>query len=480
MAALLGGHDYQYLLVWIAAVEALDPTKSVEYVEYEIQDGGNVDDMVIYRADQPPTYHQIKFAAKPLEDPLTCEWLMKKATEGGTSTLQKLCASYKELGGPEMYLNTNRPVAHDDPLLTQAGGHDLRLGPRLHGLGPKSDAGKALAVWREHTNLGEDELLEVLDHLHLRTGQEPFTQLRQETASLQMRAVSMQGDEKAVNQGIAIVRDRVKQNERRLDTDDVRGLADHHALWAKEAEASLVIEQAAGYPWPGIPTAVVDWRGYFADDEDHKRRRVANGASWEADLRRLLQQGVAAVQATGLRRVRVAGSPRLSGWFLAGFELRHVRGLQVAAHAGPQRWDSDGEKGTAELALADPVAIDQGEDLAVAVSIAQMAGTLAEQHIRDVGLPVGELVEIAVKGAPDSQLVRGPEHARAIVEAVYGEMASVHNGRNLHLFLAIPGALALLLGHRWNRMPSTQLYDDRGSQPEDGPGYDPTFLLASS
>ena len=43
----------------------------------------------------------------------------------------------------------------------------------------------------------------------------------------------------------------------------------------------------------------------------------------------------------------------------------------------------------------------------------------------------------------------------------------------LHLFLNAPNGIAVLLGHLWNRVPTTQLYDDAN-----GPdGYFPTFLL---
>src|SRR5207249_1449316 len=42
----------------------------------------------------------------------------------------------------------------------------------------------------------------------------------------------------------------------------------------------------------------------------------------------------------------------------------------------------------------------------------------------------------------------------------------------IHLFLAAPHGAALLLGHLWDRMPVTQLYEDLGP----GNGYLPCFL----
>ena len=44
---------------------------------------------------------------------------------------------------------------------------------------------------------------------------------------------------------------------------------------------------------------------------------------------------------------------------------------------------------------------------------------------------------------------------------------------HLHLFQASPLPLAIMLGHLWNRMPPTQLYDDLGPSK----GYTPTFVV---
>lgn len=480
VGARLGGDDYQYLLVWTEAVKILDPQKDVILVEFEALDAGNVDDLVVRRSAGPGTYHQIKFAVTPHADPLDSAWFIKPTSKNGSSPLQKFCDSYKKLGSPQMYLVTNRPIAAGDPILTETSGHDALLGRRLRAEKPDSPAGKALAEWAEHVGLSVADLLEALDHLYVNAGSEPYTKLRSETASLQMRAAQMSGHPNAVDGGTAEVRDLVKTGVRKLAADDVKRIADERDLWAEDAETTLLIEQAVSYPWREAPTATVDWRPYFADDEEEKRRELGGGYSWEDDLRPLMRAGVEAIHATGVRRVRVTGSPRLSGWFLAGFEFRHVHGLQVAGYAGPERWASDAEMGDAHIEVAEPVILEHGEALAVVLSVAQMAANLAEAYIRDAKIPVSELVEISVAGAPDNQLVQGPEHARAIVQGFYGKIAELHQGRDLHLFMAIPGVLALLLGHRWNRMPQTQLYDDRGPQPTDGQGYDPAFLLATS
>jgi SMODS-associated and fused to various effectors sensor domain len=46
-----------------------------------------------------------------------------------------------------------------------------------------------------------------------------------------------------------------------------------------------------------------------------------------------------------------------------------------------------------------------------------------------------------------------------------------HNGQ-VHLFMYTSASAALFLGHIWNRVPATQLYDDNLR------GYSPTFTIA--
>ncbi len=43
----------------------------------------------------------------------------------------------------------------------------------------------------------------------------------------------------------------------------------------------------------------------------------------------------------------------------------------------------------------------------------------------------------------------------------------------IHLFLAVPGALALLLGHRWNALRPTVVYEHLGA----GAGYASTLMI---
>jgi hypothetical protein len=71
--------------------------------------------------------------------------------------------------------------------------------------------------------------------------------------------------------------------------------------------------------------------------------------------------------------------------------------------------------------------------------------------------------------------VAGPEEARGFADAAFDEIRELTRDviGTLHLFQFGPVGAALLLGHLWNRVPRTRLYDDLGH----GRGYTPTFLL---
>jgi hypothetical protein len=43
----------------------------------------------------------------------------------------------------------------------------------------------------------------------------------------------------------------------------------------------------------------------------------------------------------------------------------------------------------------------------------------------------------------------------------------------MHLFQSGPLPLAIMIGHLWNRMPRTQIYEDLGP----GAGYAPAFTI---
>ena len=100
------------------------------------------------------------------------------------------------------------------------------------------------------------------------------------------------------------------------------------------------------------------------------------------------------------------------------------------------------------------------------------------RYLAVAGLPVRSLLVLTPSEGAHDQSVSGPGQAVAYAQElrnmVRAQLERQPSDR-VHLFLAGPGGLALLLGHRWNRVVPTIVYEDLGP----GRGYVETFTVAA-
>jgi hypothetical protein len=67
--------------------------------------------------------------------------------------------------------------------------------------------------------------------------------------------------------------------------------------------------------------------------------------------------------------------------------------------------------------------------------------------------------------SPGREALAGLPHVQAVIFQLRDELRALRRALRppeLHLFLAMPGACALLLGNAWDRMPPTWTYWDLG------------------
>jgi hypothetical protein len=84
-------------------------------------------------------------------------------------------------------------------------------------------------------------------------------------------------------------------------------------------------------------------------------------------------------------------------------------------------------------------------------------------------------VVIGPTGGPRDSAVGGPEDACALAVGIRDAVRQAVRGHSrVHLFLACPMGLALLLGHRWNRIAPTVVYEDLGTL-----GYETAFTVSA-
>jgi hypothetical protein len=475
--ARLAGDDYQHLLTWVHALKLLLVDGGVTKIEFEADGAGNVDDLVIHRIDEPTLYHQIKFVTSN-RTPLTHEWFTAPPAGSKRSPLQRFYESYTTLTAaegsrPEMALHTNRLPDPNDPILELISGTDCKLVPRLEAKPPGSAAGKVRSAWAEHLGIPEDKLLTFLGSLAIRAGRDALDDL-QEQCAWAMRAVGFRPDLAAVLAAIGALRELIRTGVRELDASGLRELADKLHLLAGTPRATLLVQSLSPDPWPETATAAVDWVDLFEGDEPGSRRQLKDPAGWNDQLKPELVAAVDRIRRARLTDVDVQGTMRLATGLLVGVQLSEVAGFNVTRMAHDGEWSSHGRREAADVAR-ELVEIGQGDELAVAMAVSQPIRDDVVTFIQANQLPVGRLVVYSPPGDANRQAVESPEAGLALAGSISSALRNDTRDRRVgvHLFQSCPLPLAILVGHLWNRMPKTQLYEDLGP----GGGYAPAFTI---
>ena len=214
---------------------------------------------------------------------------------------------------------------------------------------------------------------------------------------------------------------------------------------------------------------------FFPGSEPRVRRLPTDQALWNDQFRPELQRAAQDLRSQGHTNVLVRGYMRLPTWFSVGVELSKTAGFQVVSFQGQTPWSSEGA--LSEIAI-EHVATDfgVGEGLAIGVALAFDLSTDVLTYLRDQKLDVGEYVCLRPVGGVNNQAIGNPAEARRWAYEVRDSIRRLvqeHRPSRIHLFLAGPHGAMLLLGHLWNRMPATQLYEDLGATE----GYRPSYLI---
>ena len=99
------------------------------------------------------------------------------------------------------------------------------------------------------------------------------------------------------------------------------------------------------------------------------------------------------------------------------------------------------------------------------------------RHAENASLPIERLIVLSLP-EPARDALADPAEVRGWVHAITDRLRILADDGwpRLHVFYYGPRTAGVLLGHRWNRMPPTQLWDDLGP----GRGYTPAFELPST
>lgn len=473
-----GGDRFQDLFVWDAAMQVIRPGSQYSQVEVEINGVGNVDDVVLRSAaGGGDLYGQVKWATNPA-DLVNTDYLMARKGNG-KSLLQKLYASWMKLNVngavPTLQLITNRGLDRDDPLLGHVDGRSDLLVPYAADAGPTSEVGKALQEWADHVEATRDELLTMLHHLQFVTGRAVTAE--QAGVIKSMALAGLDPTEEGLERGLSIVGRWVVDGKRVVTPSDIQDAVDRHGLRRVEPSALLVVQAIDADPHPEEATVALDWVGlYDVNQPPRLRVQPLDPAGWE-QMDRDISQAAAGLEHAGWRSTLVRGALRQATFFRIGTALPAVRQHTLRYFQFDELWSTDAPKARIAPPQTQRTELRLGPELAVAVGVALDPTEEVLAHLRSASVPVDHLVTITPAAGAEDHAINGPGEAVSYAEQIRNlirtELVCRPDTERIHLFLAGPGGLALLLGHRWNRTRETVVHEHVGV----GRGYTPAFTI---
>ena len=473
-----GGDRFQWLVAWLACVTVLYDAATgapnpVLSVGVEVNGVGNLDDVVLYRQRPPHTYQQVKYAVNH-STPISTAYLTQPSSANGTPILRKIADAWRDLtkaGNPaELAIVTNRAPDPADPLVSARDARTRRLLPRAATGGPRSARGKTRAAWAQAAGLTEAELLDLLEVLEFDLARDRGH--LEETTRLTMLVTGLRGDPQALAAGADWVAEQVVAGRRTLDRPMIENAVESRALRAGPARSVVSIATLKPDPLATQAQYALDWVGRFDGPDAYTKRRPKPPATWQQ-----LQADIEAIPGHlgDATHVAVTGTLRQATAFAVGAAFRMVTKTDIAVLQRGNLWTSDANYQTPIEPQVTEYEIGQGGDIAIAIQVATPITSDVRDFVRAQHLPVERLVVLTPPSGARDNAVGSPEVACALAVGLRDAARLTSRGHpRVHLFLAGPMGLALLLGHRWNRVAPTTVYEDLAAL-----GYDSAFTISA-
>ncbi|MGI3225005.1 SAVED domain-containing protein [Streptomyces sp. GTA36] len=465
----IAGDRYQWLVAWqgcVGAVRdaALRATNPVVAVGVEVDDAGNLDDVVLYRQAPPHTYMQVKYAADS-STPVNEDYLLEPSDRAGPSILRKMARAWQQLtqdGTPvDLALLSNRSPDAEDPLISLRDSRTQLLVPKAAQQGPKSKKGQARGRWADGAGLSEEELLDLLKVLRFDLARD-VTHLHEHLQML-MFAAGLRFEEEAMHAGADWVARQVAAGQRRLSLADVREAIRSLRLEAGSSRAVVSIATLKPDLMAEDADYAVDWTDRFEGASAYLKRRPLAPATWaqlQADIEAAPHR-----MPPNTAAVAVTGSLRLAPAFVVGAAFRMVAGADLAVVQRGQLWSSTEEYETPLAPAVDEHALGLGPDLAVAVAVATDLTADVLDFLREQQVPVSRLLVLRPPAGAKDNSVPDAAAANALAVGIRDLLRrACREHPAIHLFQAGPMGLSLLLGNRWNRLRPTTVYEDVNTQ----------------
>jgi hypothetical protein len=444
-------------------------------VEVEAHEAESVDDVVLYRESGLVDFIQVKHGVDATT-PVGFEWLTVRKKADSKSLLEKLYFSWQQLR-PEhaemaVRLVTDRAIDPRDPMMSLCDSVRHTIVPQVGGTGRALKASRN--SWCEHLGVSEDELYRFLEDVRFETSKSMASEI--ERAELLLHLHGMKSDQGALDSGLQYVRDWVQDRARRRPIAKIRESLAERIGVRQEPSALFVIDGIDTVTGEPEPDARVSYVHLYDGDSAGARVQLADPNAWAESVQPQIVEAARRLEEQGVRRVTAVAMMRNPSWFMVGHSLPDTRGFVVATRQRDQIWSSDMPRNPEVSIEAQATPVGAGTAVAVAVSVAYGIDADVGAFVAKAGLPVDRVVSLTPSSGTGPIAVASSADANglavAIRDAVRGSLTATDT--ELYLFLGTPAGLALLIGHRWNRLRPTTVFEHLGA----GLGYAPTFTVA--
>jgi hypothetical protein len=288
---------------------------------------------------------------------------------------------------------------------------------------------------------------------------------------LLMAACGLSSSAASVDLGIAWIERQVIAGVRRLSLTEIQAALGDMAMSLSDPWVTVSIATVKPDSFSDAATVSVDWVDRM-DGENEWTRVVPSHPNTWAQLA-LEIEGTSTVVPTS-SKVLITGWMRQATGFVAGATFRRVRGYEVGVYQRDQLWVGGDSIRTGIPVVSRPSFESQGNDLAVIVNVSADGTDAAINWIRSAGLPIDRILSFSpINGIGASSLIDSHSangFAQGVRDAVRAEVGQ----SEVHLFLIGPLGLSVLLGHHWNRIATTWVYEHLGAQ-----GYVEAFRVSA-
>ena len=477
-AAAIRGDDYQHVIGWYWCCKMLDDP-DIETIGIEDKVGGSFDDIVVRRRQNDNTYIQAK-SSNYGDIIVDSRWLFTHAPNG-KSPLQHFYGTFASLINEEsdftLELWTNRGFDHKNPLLGKLLDQKSKTIDTYKMLtaSERSAVGRERDRWSEHINVSTDELAGFLRMVRWKqTGSE--ADLRRQAVPL-MRLAGLRSDDEAVDIGVAIVRSWVADGQRLLRAADVREEVARRNLLAMDGTLILAVHGIDRDPLPSAPNVQLDFVDLYEGDNSFNRKLLKDASDWNKLVYSRILDAAKTLSSYRVRNVYVVGSMRHPMWFAVGRALPEVKKWVLSADQVDAVWRTNATPEAVAPRVLAHITIGLGTDFALALGLTGDPTAAVDEYVRKSLPEVGYLLTLGPAGGPSRTSVPSDSWAmgwtRAARDMAVEKVRTVGAAR-VHLFSLAPAGIVLMLGHQWNLMPMTTVYEYA-----DG-SYHPTITFPGS